>query len=119
MLFHEVYGNYFDAVSAILKEAVNGTLTAAKINDIVREKAFAESILTIPDALKNQQWPLITEDLKTPVKHAPSTPLTTLEKRWLKAVLEDPRVKLFASKVEGLEDVPPLYRQEQIVYYDR
>ncbi|MBR4079576.1 MAG: WYL domain-containing protein, partial [Christensenellaceae bacterium] len=119
MLFHEIHGSYFSAVSAILKEAVNGTLTKEKIAEIVREKAFVESILTIPDALKSQEWLLLTDDLQTPLKHAPSTPLTILEKRWLKAVLEDPRVKLFAQEFEGLEDVSPLYRQEQIVYFDR
>ena len=119
MLFHEIYGSYFDAVSAILREAANSTLTRKKITELVRENAFAESILTIPDALKNQQWPLLTEDLKTPLKHEPSRPLTNLEKRWLKAVLQDPRVKLFVSDVEGLDDIEPLYRQEQIVYFDR
>ncbi len=119
MLFHEIYGSYFAAVSSILKEAVKGSLTKAKLAEIVREKAFAESLLSIPNALKTQEWPLLTSDLTTPLKHEPAVPLTILEKRWLKAVLMDPRVQLFAPDVEGLEEIEPLYRQEQIVYYDR
>ena len=119
MLFHEIYGSYFHAVASILKEAVDGTLTEARIFEIVREQAFSESVLTIPCALMRQDWPLITPDLGTPLKNAPCTPLTLLEKRWLKAVLMDKRVRLFAPAFEGLEDVRPLFTPEQIVYFDR
>ena len=57
----------------------------------------------------NQTWPLIKEDYTTPLKHKPSMPLTTLQKRWLKALLSDPRIQLFDPPMEGLEDVEPLY----------
>ena len=45
--------------------------------------------------------------------------LTALEKRWMKAVLADPRIQLFSPDETGLEDVEPLFTPDKIVYYDR
>ena len=42
-----------------------------------------------------------------------------MQKRWLKALLSDPRIKLFDPPTEGLEDVEPLYPPDTFVYYDR
>lgn len=119
MLFHEIYGIYFQTVSAVLAEAVDGTLTESRLLEIVRERAFAESVLTIPAALKDGSWPLLDRSLRTPIRRRPAMPLTTLEKRWLKALLLDPRISLFSPPAEGLEDVEPLFRPETFVYFDR
>ena len=85
MLFSEVYGTYYRVLSRILDRAVDGELTQPMLLQIVREQGFGESILTIPEALETCAWPLITEDLTTPLQHSPTMPLTTLQKRWLKA----------------------------------
>lgn len=119
MLFSEIYGSYFKVVNIALSEAVNQTLTETRLEEIIRQKAFAESILSIPDALKSGDWPLLTEDCKTPLCHKPTMPLTTLQRRWMKAILMDPRIQLFGLSDEGLEDVPPLYTQDVFVYFDR
>lgn len=119
MLFSEVYGVYYNVLTELLKEAVEGTLTREIMNDIIREKGFEESVLTIPDALEKQTWPLIKADFSTPLEHAPTMPLTTLQKRWLKALLNDPRIKLFDPPAAGMENVEPLYPQDAFVYYDR
>ena len=119
MLFNEVYGSYYNAVAAVLTEAVRGGLTAAVLDNIVRRKAFAESALTIPDALTGGTWPLLRSDLSTPLRHAPTMPLTALQKRWLKSLLADPRIRLFSPPEEGLEDVEPLYPPDCFVRYDR
>lgn len=144
MLFHEIYCSYYKTVSSILKEAVRGTLTGKKLNALVQEHAFGESLLTIPDGLKGEKWRLIHKDLSTPLETEPSMPLTILEKRWMKALLLDPRIRLFMpdmtglekigfekSGIEktglekkelediGLEDVEPLFTPDMIVYYDR
>ena len=119
MLFSEVYGSYFNAVAAILSKAVSGDLTKTDIYDIIGDKAFAESTLNIPNTLLSGKWPLLTEQMHTPLKHAPSMPLTTLQKRWLKSLLSDPRIRLFDVSCEGLEDVKPLYEQDDIVYFDQ
>ena len=119
MLFSEIYGNYFRAVAAILTEAVNETLSDERIIEIVMEKGFGESVLNIPAELKNGSWPLIRPDFTTPLKHVPTMPLTTLQKRWMKGLLSDPRVRLFSPSPDGLEDVEPLCARDAFVCFDR
>ena len=81
MLFHEIYGSYYHAAAAILKEAVRGKLTGRELQSLVLEHAFGESLMTIPDGLKGERWRLMHKDLSTPLENEPSMPLTTLEKR--------------------------------------
>ncbi len=119
MIFSEIYGSYFKAVSAILAKAVDGTLTEREITRTVLENAFGESLVAIPAKLSDGSWPLLTADYGTPLRHAPHAPLTTLEKQWLKALLLDPRIRLFDPSEEGLEDVEPLFTPDQFVYFDR
>ncbi len=119
MIFSEVYGSYFKAVSAILTRAVEGTLTERELTRTVLQNAFGESLVTIPAKLTDGSWPLLTQDFGTQLHHAPHSPLTTLEKQWLKALLLDPRIQLFAPSEEGLEDVEPLFTPDRFVYYDR
>ncbi|MBC8576330.1 WYL domain-containing protein [Yanshouia hominis] len=119
MLFSEVYGSYYNVIAAILSEAVSGELTEKRINDIIREKAFGESVLTIPVSLRNGSWPLLTRENTTPLKHIPSMPLTILQKRWLKALLQDPRIRLFSASESGLEDIEPLYGKDVFCFFDR
>ena len=119
MIFSEIYGSYFKAVSAILAKAVDGALTERELTRTVLANAFGESLITIPAKLTDGSWPLITKDYGTPLRHKPHMPLTTLEKQWLKALLLDPRVRLFDPSEEGLEDVEPLFTPGQFVYFDR
>lgn len=119
MLFNEIYGSYYNAVAEILKYAVRGELTQEDLHKITDNKAFAESVISIPGALNSGEWPLLREDLSTPLRHEPQMPLTTLQKRWLKSLLEDPRVRLFDVPSAGLEDVEPLYRPGAIVWFDQ
>lgn len=119
MLFSEYYGAYFACVAEILSEAVEGTLTKEKISEIAARQGLGESVLTIPANLRNGNWPLITPDCKTPVRHLPPHPTTLLQKRWLKTLLLDPRIRLFGLTDKGLEDVAPLFDPAKIVWYDR
>ena len=119
MLFSEVYGDYYACVADILEEAQAGTLTRERIGEIVREKGFSESVLVIPRKLSGGDWPLLTKDLRTPVRHAPVQPVTLLQKRWLKALLCDPRIRLFDVTDAGLEDVRPLFDPDKVVWFDR
>ena len=119
MLFHEIYSSYYLAVSSVLREAVQGGLTGKEMNALVQKYAFGESLLTIPDGLKGEKWRLLHRDFSTPLEEEPSMPLTKLEKRWMKALLLDPRIQLFDPDLTGLEDVRPLFTPDMIVYYDR
>ncbi len=101
MLFHEIYGCYYRAVAKMLNLAAVGGLTEKKMYEIVTETAFEESSLIMIPALKKQEWQLLDENLHTPLKHTPDMPLTILEKRWMKTILQDKRVKLFLEPVLG------------------
>ena len=119
MLFHEIYSGYFNVVADVLTRACEGNLKENDMNAIIAQKAFGESVLRIPAALKNETWKLLTKAGETPLLSPPTMPLTTLQKQWMKALLADPRIRLFNPSAEGLEDVEPLYRQEWLEYYDR
>ena len=69
VLFSEYYSEYYACVSEIIREALDGTLTQKSLADITRRKGFAESVLTIPEHLKDGTWPLVTEDFRTPLRH--------------------------------------------------
>lgn len=119
MLFSELYGSYYNTVAEILRYAVRGELSERKLQAIVAEKGFGESGLTIPQALKSGKWQLLTDEYKTPLRNEPYMPLTTLEKRWLKAISLDARVQLFGIDFSGLEGVEPLFTPDMLYYYDR
>lgn len=119
MLFHEIYGCYYESVARIIDQAIKGTLNEKIMHSIIQETAFSESFLTIEPALKNHQWPLLCDDMHTPVKHPSTMPLTLIEKRWLKAILLDPRIQLFDVSIKGLDDIMPLYQMDDIVYFDQ
>lgn len=119
MLFHEIYGCYYNTVAKILREAVRGELSDKKMRALCDDNAFAESFLAIIPALKSQKWQLLREDNTTPIKHEPELPLTTLELRWLKAVSLDPRIALFGADMEFMRDVEPLFTPEDIVITDK
>ena len=76
-------------------------------------------------ALEDEIWLLLTKDFKTPLQYKPTMPLTLLQTRWLKALLLDERVRLFftdaelAEEEKALQEVEPLYRPEQFVFFDR
>lgn len=117
--FNEIYGTYFNVVSSILRQAQEKQLTKDSLELLVREQAFADSCLTIPKALQDGSWPLLQKDMTTPLQHTPTMPLTILQRRWLKTLLSDNRMQLFDVDCTGLEDVEPLFSQEQFVYFDR
>ena len=119
MLFSEIYGSYFNVITAVLAEASEGCLTERRITELVQEKAFAESALSIPASLKQEAWPLLDQDMNTVIRHSPTMPLTILQKRWLKALLQDPRIALFNPDTTGLDDVEPLYKPGTFVFFDQ
>lgn len=111
--------SFVKVLTKLLEKAVAGSLTREDMDAIIREEGYEETILVIPEALENQTWPLLKKDLTTPLEHRPEMPLITLQKQWLKALLSDPRIRLFDPPVEGLEDIEPLYPPDTFVYFDQ
>ena len=124
-IFSEVYGTYYNIVADILGKAASNGLNLEQLKRIVYKEGYEESGIELLPALTDERWTLLNKELKTPLKNKPSMPLTLLQKQWLKAVLLDERVRLFftdeelADEEKALEDVEPLYRPEQFVFFDR
>ena len=119
MIFSELYSAYYNTVAAVLKAACDHPLQKGEVRRIVDQKAFGESVLNIEPALTEQRWQLLRPDGTTPIQHPPTMPLTLLEKRWLKAISLDPRIRLFADSFPEMPDVEPLFTPADVCVFDR
>ena len=119
MLFNEIYGSYYQVTALVLREAVRDNLTREGLTELVQKRAFSESVLALPEGLQGERWRLLHRDMTTPIQEGPTMPLTLLQKRWLKALLLDPRMQLFNPDMTGLEDVKPLFTPDMFVWFDR
>ena len=122
MLFDEVYGSTYHIVAALLREALKGGLSLARLKELTARDGAGKGAV-IRGALENGAWPLLLPDGTPAVESVPGLAPTTLELRWLKSICQDPRVRLFLP--EGLEEDPdlaaaePLFSPEFLVHYDR
>lgn len=119
MIFSELYGAYYNTVAAVLSEAVAHPVSDGQLRKIIEKHAFGESIVSIPTALKEERWQLLKADGTTPIKNVPFLPLSLLQKRWLKAVSCDPRIKLFGDIDFGLDEVEPLFLPSDVIVFDK
>ena len=119
MIFNELYSTYYNTVAKIIAAMIEGERDEKSLGKIVSDHAFGESVLTILPSLKSEKWQLVKKDMTTSLKHVPTMPLTLIQKRWLKAVLLDPRIKLFGIELEGLEEVEPLFTPDDYLIYDK
>ena len=118
MIFSEVYSAYYNAVAHLIDKAIDGELNEKTAFDIINDYAFSESFVFILDAIKNEEWQVITKDFNTPIKNKPSMPLTELQMRYLKAITLDKRFLLFSQHIEGLDNIEPLYTESDFYYFD-
>ncbi len=119
MIFSELYSAYYNTVAKIMEAALEPGATEKDLQQQVVDHAFSESVLTILPALKSGKWPLLKEDLSPVLQHTLTMPLTILEKRWLKAIMEDPRIRLFDVPMPELGDVRPLFTRSDYKIYDQ
>jgi len=119
VIFSELYSVYYRTVAKIIETAFRTGVTEKDLRQCVTDGAFSESGMTILPALKSGRWPLLNGDLSPVLRHVPSIPLTLLEKRWLKAIADDPRIRLFGAEFPELDDAEPLFTREDYRIYDR
>ena len=119
MIFSELYSAYYNTVAAIISRILEGEHSEKELEREVTARAFGESMLTIMPALKSGKWQVVHSDMTTELAHKPTMPLTTLQKRWLKAISLDPRIRLFGVEINGLDDVEPLFTPEDYFVYDK
>lgn len=125
-LFSEIYSCYYQVLRHLLTE--KNSLTLQEIRNQIHKEGFEESLLAIIPKLENNTWNLFERQEQKYLSKLTSsfvTPLSHLEKSYLKALLADPRITLFLdpAQLATLEDmlasVTPLFRQEQFFYYDQ
>ena len=125
MLFSEIYSAYYNTVASIISCSQQGKLDSDLLFKIVKESAFPESFMTIGSALETGKWPLVKKDYSTTIQNIPTMPLSILQKRWLKALCNDKRIRLFVSDEvlerlkNQLQDVEPLFTENDYYLYDK
>ena len=119
MIFSELYSAYYNTIAAIISKIIEGEHSEKELQKIISERAFGESVLTIMPAFKSGKWQLVHSDMTTSLERKPTMPLTNLQKQWLKAISLDKRIKLFGIEFSGLEDVEPLFTQDDYFVYDK
>lgn len=119
MIFSELYSVYYNSVASILGKALHAPLSDGEIARIAKEEGFGESFLTIEKSLRDGAWPLLCKDGTAVIRNSPEMPLTTLQKRWLKAIANDPRIRLFPERIPDFPEVEPLFTPEDISVFDR
>lgn len=119
MIFSELYSVYYNTVAEILKAAIDHPLGKNELRRIVEERAFGESILNIEPSLTEGRWQLLKRDGTTPIQSVPLMPLTMIQKRWLKAISLDSRIRLFQDELIEFPDVEPLFTEEDIYIFDK
>ncbi len=129
-IFSEIYGAYFRIAAEALSR---GKITDKELFEIISEKGFADSMLFVPEKLLPDKsgyspWGLLKRNeegtLSSVLRNAPPKLLTTLQKRWLKALLSDKRLSLFLTDEsferlsERLADVKPLFDVRLFRFFD-
>ncbi|MCQ2469130.1 MAG: WYL domain-containing protein [Ruminococcus sp.] len=123
-IFSEIYNTYFEITEKILKRKI---VTKADIMEIIRQNGFSETMLFLePKLTGDDGYGLLIHEngaYRSILKKEPHTPLTTLEKSWLCAVLNDRKSGLFldtAQKEQLMEilGIQPLFSQNMICFFD-
>ena len=130
----ETYGFSFLTAEVIGKAINNG------LNSDIQDRKDAWRFIEVKDdyeyfkakkkeheeAAKNNRKPreispLPTQKIESRLKNIKSFPLSTLEKRWLKTVYSDPRIKLFLDDPlpEEFDSVEPLFSWSDFVLFDQ
>lgn len=119
MIFSELYSAYYNTVAEIIKAALDHPLEKNEMFGIIEKHAFGESVLAIEPAIEEERWQVIKADGRTILHHAPEMPLTEIQKRWLKAITLDPRIRLFADNLPEYPEIEPLFTPEDYTVFDK
>ena len=125
-LFSEIYSCYYQVLRHLL--CSQDALTIQEIRRRICGEGFEESLLSIIPKLEDGTWNLFERDgnlYRSRISSSLTTPVSDLEKSYLKALLSDPRIGLFLKQEQlkeldkMLASVAPLWRPEQFYYFDR
>ena len=135
-LFNPIYSTYYLISRKLIEKYVKSQrspLRNEEIEQIIKETAYIEAPGELYDIIYNSNEDLTTifsystktNALSSSIKNVPEFPLSTIELRFLAAILQDNRVTMFmndkilqAIETE-LENVLPLWKPEIVKYFDQ
>ena len=132
-LFNSLYSTYYLAIRNILETYITNNkqpLSNDTITKLIKESAYIEAPGELSDLIFNKSetttiFKAIQNKVSSPINHIPDFPLTTIELRFLAAILHDKRVKMFISSEvidelqKSLKGVTPLWEPDDIKYFDQ
>lgn len=147
-LFNEFFGCYFNTIYHILKDAANRELKNNELYELVQDKSnyygFSDTTAFIVkeaidlgkiEEIDNNKdaWPFFEKVNerskdgsgfmnKSRLNNISGIPLSIIEKRWLKSIYSDPRIKLFINnetELPDLNDVEPFFDWNDYVLFDQ
>ncbi len=125
-LFSEIYGLYYLVVRKILEKANLDTLDFSDISKIINENAFSESSFFIIPNLENGEWDFFDSEKNCKLESDKfELPITNLQKSWLRAILNDRRIKIFLDRdeIEELKtkfsDIEELFDYDDFYIFDK
>ena len=132
-LFNSLYSTYYLAIRNILETYIANNkqpLSNDTITKLIKESAYIEAPGELSDLIFNKSetttiFKAIQNKVSSPINHIPDFPLTTIELRFLAAILQDKRVKMFISSEvidelqKSFKGVTPLWEPDDIKYFDQ
>lgn len=132
-LFNPLYSTYYLAIRNILETYITNNkqpLSNDTITKLIKKSAYIEAPGELSDLIFNKSetttiFKAIQNKVSSPINHIPDFPLTTIELRFLAAILHDKRVKMFISSEvidelqKSLKGVTPLWEPDDIKYFDQ
>ena len=128
MIFNEIYNVYYKILYKALSCAHEGNLNSKTLYEIVKQTGFDESFLGTISAIDESRWPLFDAkgtDYTSKITCSSVRPDSMLEKRFIKAILLDKRIRLFLSEeltvkfYKQLQGIEPLWNAEDIINFDQ
>lgn len=119
MIFDELYSVYYDVAARVLKKLTScDNINKNDLIELISKYSESANDGYICEKLLGGSWNLIDRNDNISISHFPVQPLTTLERRWLKTLLNDPRIRLFDIATDGLDDVEPLWTADDYRVFD-
>lgn len=127
-IFHEIYGNSYRAIAALLEQGAKEPLTQKSMREILKKEGLEKSAYFILTSIAEQKWNLFEQKgltFYTKTGIPPALPFTVLQAAWIQAILLDRRMGLFLDKEEiqqlqeALTPYKPLFFNEMFDYFDQ
>lgn len=132
-LFNPLYSSYYLVVKNLLEKFIKANkkpLSSEQISKIIADTAYIDAPGDLYDIINNDSdvttiFKYSRNGITSTIKHIPDFPLSTIELRFLSAIINDDRVTMFIDvetvkklKLE-LNNIPPLWKKENVKYFDQ